>query len=99
MTGIFSVNDIRRILDEEIPPGLVCAKDIANLQVVTCEPEDTMNEALRKLASHGFEELPVVTPDDPGEVLFMLSRRSMLARYARELENKKGIYQATEARG
>ena len=93
MCGIFSVNDIRRILDEEIPPGLVCAKDIANLQVVTCEPGDSMNDALRKLASHGFEELPVVATGDPGTVLFMLSRRAMLARYAKELETKKGHYQ------
>jgi chloride channel protein, CIC family len=93
MNGIFSVNDIRRILDEEIPPGLVCASDIANSQVVSCEPGDSMNDALHKLTSHGFEELPVVAPDNPGKVLFMLSRRAMLARYARELEMKKGHYQ------
>jgi len=93
MTGIFSVNDIRRILDEEIPPGLVCAKDIAASQVVTCEINDTMNDAMHKLASRGFEELPVVAGTEPGKVLFMLSRRSLLARYAKELEKKKGHYQ------
>lgn len=92
MTGIFSVNDIRRILDEEIPPGLVRAKDIATVHVVTCQPSDSMNDALRKLSSRGFEELPVVAAEDPHKVLFMLSRRSLLARYAKELEKKKGIY-------
>jgi CIC family chloride channel protein len=94
MTGIFSVNDIRRILDEEIPPGLVRAKDIAATQVIVCEPGDSMNDALRKLSARGFEEIPVVATGDPGKVLFMLSRRSLLARYAKELEKKKGIYQS-----
>lgn len=92
MTGIFSVNDIRRILNEDIPAGLVLARDIAVSQVVTCQTDETLNQALRKLASRGLEEIPVVAPEDQGRVLFMLSRRSLLARYAAELEKKRGVF-------
>jgi len=95
MTGIFSANDIRRILDEEIPPGLVCAKDIANPRVLTCDPSDTLNQALRKMTTRNFEEIPVVDSADPTKVLFMLSRRSLLTRYTQELERKKGLYAPT----
>ncbi len=93
LTGIFSVNDIRRILDEEIPPGLVCAKDIATSRVVTVTPADPMNATLQLMSSRGLEEIPVVDNEDRSKVLFMLTRRVLLARYARELESKKGFYQ------
>jgi len=92
MTGIFSVNDIRRILDEEIPPGLVCAKDISVPRVLTCVPGDSLNHVLRQMTTRNFEEIPVVDDSDPSRVLFLLSRRSLLARYTKELEKKKGLY-------
>ncbi|WP_025322162.1 chloride channel protein [Deferrisoma camini] len=92
MTGIFSVNDIRRILNEDLPPNLVIARDIAVPRVVTATPDEPLSQVLRKLSSRGLEEIPVVDPDDPGRVLYMLSRRSVLARYTRELEHRKGLY-------
>ncbi len=92
MTGIFSVNDIRRILDEDIPAGLVIARDIAVPRVVTVFPDEPLSDALRRLAGRGLEEIPVVDQEDPGRVLFMLSRRAVLARYASELERRRGVY-------
>ena len=93
MTGIFSVTDIRRILDEDIPPGLVCAKDIASSRVVVVTTDEAMNTTLQLMSSRGFAEIPVVDSKDKGQVLFMLTRRALLARYAKELENKKGVYE------
>ena len=58
--------------------------------VVPTTPAETLGDALRKLTSKAFEEIPVVDERDPARVLFMLSRRSLLTRYARELERKKG---------
>ncbi len=34
----------------------------------------------------------MVDPADPGKVLFMLSRRAVLARYTAELEKRRGLY-------
>ncbi len=90
--GVFSVNDIRRILNEDIPPGLVIAKDIATSDMLTVEPEEALGSALKKLAGHELEEIPVVNPDNPGQILYMLTRRSALARYTAELEKQRGIY-------
>lgn len=92
LTGIFSVNDIRRILAEDIPPGLILARDLANANVITARPEETLTEVLRKLTSRGLEEIPVLNISDPQKVHFMLSRRAVLARYASELEKQKGFY-------
>lgn len=92
MTAIFSVNDIRRILNEEIPPGLVIARDLGVAEVLTASPLETLTDVLRKLSSRGLDEIPVTDPRDPGKVLFMLSRRAVLARYTSELEKKRGLY-------
>jgi CIC family chloride channel protein len=92
MTAIFSVNDIRRILAEELPPSLVLAKDISVSHVITTTPDESLTEVMRKLSSRGLEEIPVVAEDDPQQVLFMLRRRAVLARYATELEKKKEHY-------
>lgn len=95
LAGIFSVNDIRRILDQDLPPGLVLARDIAVSKVITISPDETLTQALSKLSSRGLEEIPVVDEADPLKVIFMLSRRAVLARYASELEKKRGIYAET----
>lgn len=92
MTGIFSVNDIRRILAEDLPPMLVLARDIANANVITSRPDEPLSEVMRKLGSRGLEEIPVMSITDPKKVHFMLSRRAVLARYAAELERKKEAY-------
>jgi CIC family chloride channel protein len=92
MTAIFSVNDIRRILAEDLPPSLVLARDIATSRVITTTPDESLTEVMRKLSSRGLEEIPVVSEEDPRKVLFMLKRRVVLARYAKELEKKKEHY-------
>ena len=92
MTAIFSVNDIRRILAEDLPPSLVLAGDIAISRVITTTPDEALTEVMRKLSSRGLEEIPVVAEEDPHQVLYMLTRRAVLARYATELEKKKEHY-------
>ena len=92
MTAIFSVNDIRRILAEDLPPSLILARDLAISRVITTTPDESLTEVMRKLSIRGLEEIPVVADDDPQHVLFMLTRRAVLARYAAELEKKKEHY-------
>ncbi|MCF6178019.1 MAG: chloride channel protein, partial [Geopsychrobacter sp.] len=89
MTGIFSVNDIRRILNEDIPPGLIIAQDIATQQVMTASPEEHLPLVMKRLTVRNLDEIPVVDPDEPRKVLYMLSRRNLLAHYAEQVEKTR----------
>lgn len=93
MVGIFSLNDIRRILNEEIPPGLVVAGDIATSQVIYATPQDHLTDVMKKITARNLEEIPVVDPLHPDEVLYLLSRRAVLAHYAEQVEKTKSDYQ------
>ena len=89
MTGIFSINDIRRILNEDIPPTLVIARDIATRNVISATPDEHLTEVMKKLTARNLEEIPVVDADVPQKVLYMMSRRSLLAHYAEKIEKTK----------
>ncbi len=95
MVGIFSINDLRRILHDDVPPALILAKDVAVSKVITTTPQESLTLALHKFTRRGIEEIPVVDQAQPGKVLFMLSRRAVLTRYASELEKKKGVFAET----
>ena len=93
MTGIFSINDIRRILNEDIPPTLVIAGDMATRNVISATPDEHLTTVMKKLTARNLDELPVVDSENPRKVLFMLSRRTLLAHYAERVERTKEDYQ------
>lgn len=89
MTGIFSVNDIRRILNEDIPPTLVIAGDMATRNVISATPNEALTAVMKKLTARNLDEIPVVDSENPQQVLYMLSRRTLLAHYAEQVEKTK----------
>ncbi len=93
MTGIFSMTDIRRILNEDIPPTLVIAGDIATRNVITAVPDEYLTGVMKKLTARDLDEIPVVDAENPQKVLYMLSRRTLLAHYAEQMEKTKQDYQ------
>lgn len=94
MTGIFSVTDIRRILNEDIPPGLIIAQDLATQTVLTATPDEPLPQLMKRLTLRNLDEIPVVDPTEPRRVIYMLSRRSLLARYAEQIEKTREGFQS-----
>ena len=92
MTGIFSMTDIRRILNDDIPPTLVIAGDIATRSVITVTPETELTDVMKKLTARNLDEIPVVAVEEPRQVLYMMSRRTLLAHYAETMEKTKQDY-------
>jgi CIC family chloride channel protein len=79
--GIFSTDDVRgHFLDDAIWK-LANARDVMTSQVVTVTPNDDLNTAMKRFTELNLDEVPVVAADDSTQLLGMLRRKDVIARY------------------
>ena len=83
--GIFSLNDVRAVLDETEVWQLLVAADVAHHEVLTVHPRETLAEVANKFAETNYDELPVVADDDEKRLLGMISRRQLNNAYIRRV--------------
>jgi CIC family chloride channel protein len=81
MTGILSINDIREVLLEESIANLIVAKDVATPNVVRVFLQESLQDAIDKMARINVDELPVVSEDDPDKIITLLSKRDIISYY------------------
>ncbi|RJP23475.1 MAG: chloride channel protein [Deltaproteobacteria bacterium] len=81
MTGIVSINDIRSVLFENDVDHVIIAKDVATRCVVTVFRDDTLQQALDKMAAIAVDELPVVDQEKPDVIVAMISKRDIVNFY------------------
>jgi chloride channel protein, CIC family len=91
LVAIFSINDVRGVLFSTGLDDLVRMRDIGTGDIITTTPSDDLNSALQKFTTKNIDSLPVVSDDDPNQLIGMLSRRDVIAFYnakIQEMENK-----------
>ncbi|MGZ8440867.1 MAG: chloride channel protein [Candidatus Deferrimicrobiaceae bacterium] len=81
MTGIVSINDIRAVLFEETVDQLIVARDVATPNVVRVHWNETLQQALDKMAAINVDELPVVREERPDDIVAMVSKRDIVNYY------------------
>jgi len=81
MTGIVSINDIRAVLFEETIDRLIVALDVATPNVVRVHWNETLQQALDKMAAINVDELPVAREERPDEIVAMISKRDIVDYY------------------
>ena len=86
MTGVFSLSDIRRVMNEAELGHLVLAKELATEDVLRVTPDDDLATALKRFTMKNIDEIPVVDPSDQSRVLGLLSRKDVIAAYGRRVE-------------
>lgn len=89
MVGIFSDDDVRAYLFDETIWRLAVARDVMTTKLVSVSPNDDLNTALRHFTAMNLDELPVLDPEKPGELLGMLTRRETIAFYNRRVMEHK----------
>jgi len=91
LVGIFSTDDVRSFLYDETIWQLAVARDIMTTRLVSVSPDDDLNTALRRFTELNLDELPVLSPDEPGKLLGMLRRKDTIAVYNRRLAEQKEL--------
>jgi chloride channel protein, CIC family len=81
MTGILSINDIREVLFEDTLAQVIIAKDVATPTVLRVVWNDSLQDALTKMALINVNELPVVREEAPDEIIGMIAKRDIISYY------------------
>ncbi|MBI2914107.1 MAG: chloride channel protein [Chloroflexi bacterium] len=81
LVGIVGPSDLERALDRELSDLTVA--DIATKNVVVAHPDQTLDEAVRRMSAQSLRQLPVVSRGDVSILLGMLSRSNIFAVYGK----------------
>ncbi len=93
MVGIFSTDDVRRYLYDETIWKLADAADVMTSDFLSVTPEDDLHVAMKKFTALNIDELPVVSSEDPGQLLGMLRRKETIATYNQQLLRQQQLAQ------
>ena len=88
LAGILSFKDYSEAIYDEDLKFLVVAKDLASENVVTVSSDDNLYTALEKISRKDFSTMPVVSPDDPAELIGIVSRRDIIGAYEKAVLKK-----------
>jgi CIC family chloride channel protein len=75
------------MFDEDLK-DIVVAKDLASTDVVTVSSEDDLYTALERISLKDFSTLPVVSPDDPQQLVGIVTRRDIIGAYEKAVIKK-----------
>lgn len=81
LVGIVAPSDLERTLDRDISDLTV--EDVATKGLVTIHPEQTLDEAIRRMSTQSLRQLPVVSRSDHSLLLGMVRRSDVFAAYSR----------------
>ncbi|MGD2126392.1 MAG: chloride channel protein [Desulfobacteraceae bacterium] len=88
LTGILSYLDYHDVVSDEDLEHLVVAKELATPKVVTVSLKENLHTALEKITAKDFSILPVVSPDNPKQLLGVLTRRDIMGAYNKAVVKK-----------
>jgi CIC family chloride channel protein len=83
LVGILTPSDIERVLAKDL--STLTVQDIAAKNPVTIFPDQTLEEAVRRLGSQGLRQLPVVSRHDPSVLLGLLRHSDVINASGRAL--------------
>jgi CIC family chloride channel protein len=92
LTGILSFIDYRDVIFEDDLKDLIIAKDLATTDVVTIPDDDNLYTALQKISQKDFSTLPVVSPQNPSQLVGIISRRDILGAYNKAVIKKSVLH-------
>jgi CBS domain-containing protein len=94
LIGMLTDRDIAiRVVAEGRDPGQVKVRDVASKQLVTIDPQQDLDEALRIMAKHQVRRLPVVEED--GQLVGVVAQADV-AREGDDLKTGKLVEEISE---
>jgi CIC family chloride channel protein len=88
LTGVLTHYDYRDVVFNEDLKDLIVAQELATTQPVTVSLDDDLYTAMEKITLRDFSILPVVSPNEPSQLMGVLSRRDIISAYNKAVIKK-----------
>lgn len=99
--GIVTVSDLRNAISSKLNLDKTLVKEVATLRedLLSTYPDETIGQALYRMGSRGLGRLPVVSREDPRQVLGLVRRQNIIRAYHLALTRRSEISQKMEQIG
>jgi len=87
--GAVNLHDVNQALRDTGDPEAVAARDVLRTHFETTTPEEGLPRVLERFAAQNSERLPVLAGDGSGRLVGTISKRDVLAAYARDLLRRR----------
>jgi len=94
--GIVSVQDVEVAIEEGASPRSTYVRDIATTDLLVAHPDETIAAVLQRLSRRDVGRLPVVSRENPKQLLGTIRRSDLLKAYNIALTNKAKIQHRME---
>jgi CIC family chloride channel protein len=91
LTGVLTFFDYHEVVFDEDLKDVVVVKEIATTKVITVSADDNLYNTMEKITLKDFSILPVVSPNNPSQLLGVLTRRDIFSAYNKAVI-KKAIF-------
>ncbi len=81
--GVIHAAEVRRVFFDGNLSDLVIATDLVEAPTIHLVPEDTLDQAMRLFGQAGQDEIPVMSAEDRGKLLGVVSRTDCIDAYNR----------------
>ncbi|MFQ5786973.1 MAG: chloride channel protein, partial [Thermodesulfobacteriota bacterium] len=88
LSGIISIRDFRELIYEESLKDLVVVKELATLNVLTVNEDDTLDMVLKKWGMKPVGIIPVVESSQSRKIVGVISSKDVIRAYNKSLTEK-----------
>jgi len=86
--GVLTFADLKETVHERVFDVPIIAEDLVRRNPITIAPDATLSEAMTQFGLYNVSILPVVNPEEPGEVIGVLRRRDVITAYDAAMRTK-----------
>lgn len=94
LLGIVTERDLLREVASGQDPKEVALKDVMRTDVITCNPQTTLKDAAKIMATKWIRHLPIV---EDGRVVGIVSQRDLTGMLAEALHEPEALHQLIES--
>ena len=87
LVGVVTQSDLLRALEQD-PQGAMTVLEAGSHQAIVAYPDELAHDAMLRMLQHDIGRLPVVSRENPQQVVGYFNRASLLGAWTRQMEEE-----------